>query len=126
MGDKNSNELTGSIIGAATAVHRELGPGLLESAYEACLVHELKERGLEVEQQNSEPLTYRGIRLDCGFRVDLLVAGEVIVEVKAVEQFHATHGAQVLSYLRLTGRRIGLLINFNVRTLKDGIRRYMN
>ena len=126
MHEEERNQLTGIIIGAAIAVHRALGPGLLESTYEACLVYELRQRGLEVEQQKSEPLVYKGVQLECGYRLDLLVAGEVVVEVKAVEHIHPTHRAQLLSYLKLTGHKIGLLINFNVRILKDGIHRYVN
>ena len=114
---------TERIIGAAIAVHRELGPGLLESAYEACLLYELRDGGLSVESQKSMPVTYRGIRLDCGYRLDLLVERAVIIEVKAVRQVDAVHKAQLLSYLKLSGCRAGLLVNFNVKLLKDGITR---
>ena len=119
--------LTEQIIGAAIAVHRELGPGLLESSYEACLTFELVERGLTFERQKGLPLVYRGRALDCGYRIDLLVEGEVVVEVKAVERLEPIHTAQVLSYLRLSGRKVGLLINFNVKWLAgDGLRRVVD
>ena len=120
------NAITKSIIGATIQVHRGLGPGLLESAYEACLAFELVERGLKVEQQKPLPVVYRGVRLDCAYRLDLLVEGEVIVEVKAIDRLAPIHQAQLLSYLRLSGCKVGLLINFNVKVLKDGIRRMVN
>jgi GxxExxY protein len=121
------NALTHGIISAAIAVHHELGPGLLESPYEACLAFELMDRGLLVERQKSLPLTYRGQILDCGYRIDLLVERLVIVEVKAVERVERVHSAQVLSYLRLSGCKVGLLINFNVKWLaEDGIKRIVN
>ena len=120
------NKLTEKIIGAAMEVHRALGPGLLESAYEACLVAELSELGLVVEQQKPLPVVYRGARLDCGYRLDLVIENQVIVEVKAVEQVVPIHEAQLISYLRLTGCKVGLLVNFNVLRLKDGIRRLVN
>jgi GxxExxY protein len=124
---KRLNGLTEQIIGAALGVHRELGPGMLESAYEACLVFELLQRGLQVERQKSLPLVYRGRTLDCGYRIDLLVENEVIVEVKAVERLEAVHGAQVLSYLRLSGCKVGLIINFNVKWLiSQGVKRVVN
>ena len=117
------SEVTGQIISAAIAVHRALGPGLLESTYEACLVHELVQRGLSVERQKELPVRYRGVQLDCGYRIDLLVNDVVIVELKAVEKLEAIHEAQLLSYLKLSGVKIGLLINFNVEILKQGIKR---
>jgi len=121
------NALTRGIIGAAIAVHHELGPGLLESPYEACLAFELMDRGFLVERQKSLPLTYRGQIIDCGYRIDLLVERMVIVEVKAVERVDRVHNAQVLSYLRLSGCKVGLLINFNVKWLvEDGIKRIVN
>lgn len=120
------NRITEEIIGAAMAVHRELGPGLLESAYEACLVFELAELGLKVERQKSLPLEYRGIEVDCGYRIDILVDGRVIVEIKAVEKLQPIHKAQLLSYLKLSGCKVGLLMNFNVRVLKNGIKRLVN
>ncbi|MCJ7615999.1 MAG: GxxExxY protein, partial [Desulfobacterales bacterium] len=112
------NNITETIIGAAMAVHRELGPGLLESTYEACLAYELVNRGLAVERQKELPVKYRGVKLDCGYRIDLLVEKKVIVELKAVERLEPIHIAQVLSYLKLSGCNVGLLINFNVKVLK--------
>ena len=120
------NKITQTVIGAAMAVHRELGPGLLESAYEACLAYELAERGLAVERQKSLPVKYRGVKVDCGYRIDLLVEGKVIVELKATERLEPIHQAQLLSYLKLSGCKVGLLMNFNVKLLKNGIRRLVN
>jgi GxxExxY protein len=121
------NRLTEAIIGAAITVHRELGPGLLESAYDACLAYELLVRGLLVEREKTLPLLYRGQTIDCGYRLDLLVDSLVVVEVKSVERFERVHAAQLLSYLRLSGCRVGLLINFNVKWLvEDGIKRVVN
>ena len=120
------NRLTEIIIGAAIEVHRNLGPGLLESAYEACLEFELKGRGLKVERQAELPLRYKEVYLDCGYRLDLLVNGVVIVEVKAINEIAPIHHAQVTSYLKLSGCRVGLLINFNILLLKDGIKRIVN
>ena len=121
------NSLTEQVIGAALTVHREIGPGMLESACEACLAFELVERGLAVERQKPLPLVYRGIRLDCGFRVDLLIEDLVVVEVKSIERLERVHSAQVLSYLRMLKRSVGLLINFNVQWLvRDGVRRIVN
>ena len=120
------NRITDSIIGAAIEVHRALGPGLLESAYEACLVFELVQHGLKVDQQKSLPVVYQEVKLDCGYRLDLLVEGEVIVEIKAVDRLAPIHEAQLLSYLKLSGCKVGLLINFNVKILKHGFRRLVN
>jgi len=121
------NELTQQIIAAALAVHRELGPGLLESAYEACLAFELRDRGLPFERQKALPLRYRGRTLDCGYRLDLLVDELVVVEAKAIAGFDSVHVAQMLSYLRLSGCKVGLLINFNVRWLvTDGVKRLVH
>jgi GxxExxY protein len=120
------NRITDNIIGAAIEVHRSLGPGLLESAYEACLVFELVQHGLKVEQQKPLPVVYREVKLDCGYRLDLLVEGEVIVEIKAVDRLAPIHEAQLLSYLKLSGCKVGLLINFNVKILKHGFRRLVN
>ena len=120
------NDITERVIAAAIAVHRELGPGLLESAYETCLSYELAERGLKIERQKGLPVHYRGERLDCGYRSDLLVEDRVVVEVKAVEKVEWIHHAQLLSYLKLSKCQVGLLINFNVRILKSGIRRLVN
>jgi len=119
------NKTTEAIIGAAIAVHKELGPGLLESAYEACLAFELSERGLVVERQRALPVVYKDVRVDCGYRVDLVVEG-VMVELKSVERLEPIHEAQLLSYLRLSGYKVGLLINFNAALLKNGIRRLVN
>ena len=120
------NELTNEIIGAAIEVHRALGPGLLESTYEGCLLHELAERELYTERQKALPVVYKGFHIDCGYRIDLLVAGEVIVELKAVARIEPIHEAQLLSYLKLSGCHIGLLINFNVKQLTMGIRRLVH
>jgi GxxExxY protein len=119
------NELTKQVIGAAIEVLRHLGPGLLESAYETCLAHELRKLGLDYEQQRPLPLIYKEVHLDQGYRIDLLVEQKVIVEIKVVEQIAPVHEAQVLSYLRSFGCRIGLLLNFNGKLLKDGIRRFI-
>jgi len=119
------NRLTEKIIGAAIEVHRHLGPGLLESAYETCLAYELGQLGLTVERQKALPLVYKEIRLDQGYRLDLLVEQKVIVELKVVERITPVHEAQVLSYLRFSGCRMGLLLNFDVKLLKDGIRRFI-
>ena len=120
------NKITQSIIGAAMEVHKNLGPGLLESAYEACVVYELLQLGLQVEQQKPLPLVYKQVALDCGYRLDILVEGKVVVEVKSVDTLLPIHEAQLLSYLKLTGFKVGLLINFNVKALKDGIMRKVN
>lgn len=120
------NEMSGQVIGAAIAVHRELGPGLLESAYEACLVYELCHWGLGVQQQVPQPVVYKGLQLECGYRLDLLVEDRVIVELKAVEALLPIHEAQLLTYLKLRQLRLGLLINFNVPILKNGIKRLLN
>ena len=125
MGPK-LNDITEAVIGAAIVVHKDLGPGLLESAYEACLAYELAEKGLKIERQKGLPLKYRGVLLDCGYRLDLLVENQVIVEVKAVEKIELIHEAQLLSYLKLSKCQLGLLINFNVEILKNGIRRLVN
>ena len=114
-------QLTEQIIGAAIEVHRELGPGLLESAYEQCFCHELHLRGLLFQCQINLPVAYKGLKLDCGYRVDVVVEDSVVVELKSVEQVLPIHQAQLLTYLRLSGKRVGLLINFNVALLKNGI-----
>jgi GxxExxY protein len=121
-----SKAITEAIIGAAIEVHRELGPGLLESTYEACLAFELTHRGLDVLRQLHLPLRYKEIQLDAGYKIDLLVERSVIVELKAVDKLDPIHEAQLLSYLRLSGYHVGLLINFNVRILKDGIKRMVH
>jgi GxxExxY protein len=122
----NVNHVTGEIVRAAIAVHRTLGPGLLESAYRVCLAHELVRRGLRVQSERPLPVHYHGVQIAAGFRIDLLVEDAVIVELKSVEKLLPLHGAQLLSYLRLSGRHVGLLINFNVPLLRRGIRRIVN
>ncbi len=117
------NDITHEIIGAAIRVHRMLGPGLLENAYETCLEYELLRVGLSIQRQYAIPLVYEGVRMDCGFRIDLLVEGKVVVEVKSAESLNEVHRAQVLTYLKLSGAEVGLLINFNVKLLMDGIDR---
>lgn len=118
-----TDPLTSTIIGAAIEVHRALGPGLLESAYEACLIHELCLRRLKVEHQKPLPIFYKDVVLDCGYRLDLVVENTVIVEVKSVNCIIPIHEAQLLSYLKMSDYDVGLLINFNVRMLKEGLRR---
>ncbi len=120
------DELSELIIGAAVEVHRELGPGLLESIYETCLAHELREHGVAVIQQLAVPIIYKGTRMPNDLRLDLLVDDRIIVEVKAVEELHPVHQAQLLTYLKLTDKRVGLLLNFNAPILVKGIKRMMN
>ncbi len=120
------NELSKIIIGIGIEIHTELGPGLLESSYEECLFHELKKAGLKVEKQKALPLTYKEVTLDVGYRIDLLIEDKVIVELKAVEALNDVHLAQVLTYLKLSKCKLGLLMNFNVYRLKDGIKRVVN
>jgi GxxExxY protein len=115
--------LTDAIIGAAIEVHRHLGPGLLESAYEECLTHELGLRGLPCVRQVPLPLVYKGVTLDCGYRMDLVVDDRVVVELKAADAILPIHQAQLLTYLRLSGKHVGLLLNFNVPVLKEGVKR---
>ena len=117
------NKLTGEVIGAAIEVHKTLGPGLLESTYEECLCHELLLRKLPFNRQVALPIKYKEVDLDCGYRLDVVVAKELIIELKACEDFLPIHEAQLLTYLKLTGIKYGLLINFNVPMLKDGIKR---
>ncbi|HQI87205.1 MAG TPA: GxxExxY protein [Anaerolineae bacterium] len=114
------NQLSYNIIGAAIEVHRELGPGLLESAYEECLCHELGLRGLPYERQKPLPVVYKGVHLDAGYRLDILVDNRIVLELKAVEALLPIHEAQLLTYLKLGGWQVGLLINFNVEVLKEG------
>ncbi len=115
--------LTEQVIGLAIAVHRELGPGLLESAYEECLCHELKENGIAYARQVPLGVNYKGVRLDCGYRIDIVVNRKLLLEIKAIDRLLPIHEAQILTYLRLSRIRVGLLINFNNLVLKDGIRR---
>ncbi len=120
------NEISGAIVDAAMKVHSVLGPGLLESAYEACLLFELHKRGLDAKKQVALPVVYDDVKIDVGYRIDLLVENAVIVELKAVDKVLPIHEAQLLSYLKLSSRQLGLLINFNVVHLKDGIKRMVN
>lgn len=117
------NEISGNIIGAAIDVHRELGPGLLESAYEECLCYELALREIKFARQDAISVRYKGISLECGYRMDLLVENKIVVELKSIEKLMPIHEAQLLSYLKLSGCTVGLLINFNVLILKHGIKR---
>ncbi len=117
------DELSNKVIGCAIEVHRHLGPGLLESTYEQCLAHELKIEGMPFKLQYPLPVEYKGIKLDCGYRIDLLVANSLIVELKSVENVLPIHQAQLLTYMKLSGIKIGLLMNFNVKYMKDGIKR---
>ena len=119
----DNNELTEMVIGACIEVHRALGPGLLESAYHQCLCHELRLREIPFEMEFPLPVNYKGCHLDCGYKIDLLVDRRLVLELKAVDALHPVHEAQIMSYLKLGGWEIGLLINFNVTMLKDGIRR---
>jgi len=118
-------DITHKIIGAAIEVHRQLGPGLLESAYEECLARELSIRGIRFERQKPIPVVYKGIKLECGYRIDLLVERRIVVELKSIAEIAPIHEAVVLTYLKLSGNTVGLLINFHVTVLKDGIRRYI-
>ena len=120
-----TNKLTEKIIGCAIEVHRQLGPGLLESAYEECLCYELEQAGLRYERQKPVPVVYKTIKLDCGFRMDILVENTVVVELKSRELFNPVHEAQVLTYMQFADKNVGLLINFYVTLLKNGIRRYV-
>jgi GxxExxY protein len=120
------DQISRRIIGAAIEVHRHLGPGLLESAYQACLVFELKGARLAVEEQRQLPVIYKTVQLDCGYRLDLLVEDEIIIEIKAIEKLLPIHDAQLLSYLRIANKKLGLLMNFHVSVLKDGLKRIVN
>ena len=119
------NAITRQIIGAAIEVHRQLGPDLLESAYEECLCHELTARRVSFERQKPIPLIYKDAKLDCGYRLDILVEGKIVVELKSIGGLGPIHDAIVLTYLKLSGHKLGLLINFNVALLKDGIKRFI-
>lgn len=122
----DENKLSNEVIGLAIKTHKNLGPGLLESAYEECLFYEISETGLYVEKQKPMPLVYEDVKLDCGYRIDLMVERKLIVEVKSVEALNDVHLAQVLTYLKLSGCKLGLLINFNVALLKNGIKRVIH
>jgi GxxExxY protein len=121
----SSYELTRKIIGAAIEVHKQLGPGLLESAYEECLAYELVQRGLQIERQRPVPVVYKEVKLDLGYRIDILVDNTVLLELKSVDSLAPVHEAQVLTYMKFSSKSIGLLINFNVTVLKNGLKRYV-
>jgi GxxExxY protein len=123
---EGGDELTKRIIGAAMKVHTSLGPGLLESAYEACLCFELQKAGIKVERQKKLPIIYEELRLEEGYRIDILVDGQIVVELKAISKLEPVHEAQLLSYLRLSNCKLGLLLNFHVAHMRDGIRRVIN
>ena len=123
---KRENEISNIIIGCAIEVHRALGPGLLESAYQECLIHDLRALGLKVEKEVQQPIVYKGVTLDHGYRIDLLVEDLVVIEMKTVEKLIPVHKAQVLTYLKLGGYQLGLLMNFHTILLKDGIKRVIN
>ncbi len=117
------NDLSGKVLGLCIEIHRELGPGLLESAYEECLAYELRKAGLHFERQRALPVRYKEVQLDCGYRLDLVVEGLLIIEIKAVTELHRIHEAQLLTYLKLDKKSLGLLVNFNVPVLKQGVKR---
>jgi GxxExxY protein len=119
----DTNQITHEILDSAYKVHSKLGPGLLESAYRACLVYELRKKGLKVEEEKPLPLIYEEVKLDCGYRIDIFVENQVVIELKTVEAFTDVHTAQVLTYLKLSGNKVGLLLNFYTKSLKDGIKR---
>jgi GxxExxY protein len=123
---KTMDQIAADIVDSAFKIHRKLGPGLLESAYEACMEHELRKRGYVVERQKSQPVRYDDIEIEAGYRLDLLVNNSIIIELKAVEQTLPVHQAQLLTYLKLSGKTLGFLINFNVPLIKQGIRRIAN
>ena len=123
MNNSHLNDITGQVIGAAIEVHKQLGPGLLESAYKECLCKELNLSGISFEKEKPIKLIYKGLELECGYRIDILVAGLVVIEIKSVEAIAPIHEAQLITYLRLGGWKLGLLINFNEVVLKNGIRR---
>ena len=122
----SENEISSKIIGAAIEVHKQLGPGLLESTYETCLTYELKQMGLDVKQQQALPVVYKEVKLDAGYRIDLLVENKVIIEIKSVEALADIHTAQLLTYLKLKDLKLGLLINFNSVRVVDGLKRIVN
>jgi len=119
------DSLSNRVIGCALEVHRQLGPGLLESTYEQCLAHELRLNGIGFKIQHPQPIEYKGVKLDCGYRADLIVEDELIIELKSVKKIRGIHEAQLLTYMKLSGLKTGLLMNFSVRKLKDGIRRFV-
>lgn len=119
------NQITHEILDSAYKVHTSLGPGLLESVYKTCLAYELRKKGLKIEEEKPVPVIYEGVKLDCGYRLDLLVEDAVVVELKTVDSFSDVHFAQILTYLRFADKKVGLLINFNVKSLRDGIKRFV-
>ena len=119
------DDLSNRVIGCAIEVHRHLGPDLLESAYEQCMAHELSRNGIGFQLQLALPVQYKDVRLDCGYRIDILVENQLIVELKSVDEIKGIHEAQLLTYMKLAGLKIGLLLNFNVKKLKDGIKRFV-
>ena len=119
------NKITQNIIGCAIEVHKSLGPGLLESAYEECLAFELNKAGLSIKRQLPTPVVYKDVKLDCGYRIDILVENTVVIELKVVDEFNPVHQAQMLTYMKFSKMKVGLLINFNVTVLKNGIRRFI-
>jgi GxxExxY protein len=119
------NKMTQRIIGCAIEVHKHLGPGLLESAYEECLTFELEKEGFTVRRQQPTPVIYKDVKLDCGYRIDILVEDSVVLEIKVVDEFNPVHTAQILTYLKFSNKKYGLLLNFNVAALKNGIRRFI-
>ena len=119
------NSITEKIIGCAIEVHKQLGPGMLESAYEECLYYELTSAGLQIERQKAVPVVYKEVKLDCGYRIDLLVENAIVVELKVADGFNPVHEAQILTYMKFAEKKTGLLINFNVKLLKNGIKRYV-
>ena len=119
------NEITRTIIGCGIEVHKQLGPGLLESAYEECLAFELKQKGLRIERQKALPIQYKDIQLEYGYRIDLIVENAVVIELKSVDILHPLHEAQLLTYMKFAEKKVGLLMNFNVLVLKDGVKRFM-
>jgi GxxExxY protein len=122
----NENEISNKIIGLAITIHQSLGPGLLESAYKECLYYRLKKEGYLVEKEKPMPLIYEEVKIECGYRIDILVESKVVIEIKSVEALNEVHLAQTLTYMKLGSYKLGLLINFNVSLLKDGIRRIVN
>ena len=119
------NQITHEILDSAYKIHSALGPGLLESAYQACLIYELKKKGFKVEPEKPLPIIYEEVKLDCGYRIDLLVEDKVVIELKTVDAFTDVHTAQVLTYLKFSGKEVGLLLNFYTKSLKDGIKRFV-
>lgn len=120
-----TNQITHEILDSAYKIHSNLGPGLLESAYQACLIYELKKKGIKVESEKPVPVVYEQVKLNCGYRIDILVENKVVIELKTVDAFSDVHYAQVLTYLKFSGKRVGLLLNFNTKSLKNGIKRFI-